>query len=126
MRMSLPENHVNILRVAFLQFLLQVTAAMLIFAQRINFVDEAFKLDVCETIDFLGVSEKVSEERTVLQTFPIVVSLLDTTALHLMARMTTVVALRSLSIQRIRAIRPGCMEHRAIDVAEIDVSITTV
>jgi hypothetical protein len=61
MRMSLPEYHVNILRISFLQFLLQVTAAMLIFAQRIDFVDKAFELDVCETIDFLGVSVKAQK-----------------------------------------------------------------
>jgi hypothetical protein len=49
--MSLIEDHLHILRILLLQLLLQIAAAMLILAERVNFALKGLELDIGKAID---------------------------------------------------------------------------
>jgi hypothetical protein len=50
--MSLVEDHLHILRILLLQLLLQVTATMLILAERVDFALKGLELDVGKAVDW--------------------------------------------------------------------------
>ena len=105
MRVGLSEDHLHISRVLLLKLLLQVAAAMLIFAKRVNFVNQALKLNIGESVDF-----------------SVVGPLLHISCLHPVGLLHGLVDLLGLAINGIAAIGSG-MEDRGIHV---DVPITSV
>lgn len=57
---SLPEDHVAMLRDTLLQLLLQITAAVLVFAQGGNLALKILKASACKSVDFTNDEQLIS------------------------------------------------------------------